>query len=218
MGKGAGGTAGAPGVAATARSGGPPAPGVGAGEPGAAAAPSLLGCGAAPGASRREPEPPERRRGPGRALPGCARVPSQEGCAPRSPGSSPGAAGVRARPGELRALGRRAATARPGPGARLALPPQPAPRPRLPPALTSVPRTPGFPRQASLQVREDRRTDGSRCWPDGRRHLRGGVSWGSMGGPESDTKLLRGSTLWVWTDFCIPHLLWIPRLQEDFQD
>lgn len=28
----------------------------------------------------------------------------------------------------------------------------------------------------------------------------------------------QASTLWVWTDFCIPSLLWIPRLQEDFQD
>lgn len=41
---------------------------------------------------------------------------------------------------------------------------------------------------------------------------------GVRGSPESDTELLRASVLWVWTDFCIPHLLWIPRLQEDFQD
>lgn len=53
---------------------------------------------------------------------------------------------------------------------------------------------------------------------------------GVHGGPESDTKVPledrsvgaprapQASTLWVWTDFCIPRLLWIPRLQEDFQD
>lgn len=73
---------------------------------------------------------------------------------------SPRAAGVRARPGELRALGRGAAAARPRPRAGLALPPQPASRPRLPPALTSAPGTPCLPRQAVPRVRKEGRTDG----------------------------------------------------------